>query len=427
MLLADRATTRQRRPPVVASEAATLDTILRDDLLTVHLQPIVEIGSSEVLGYEALARGPAGSPLESPLAMFEAAARFDRVAELDRRCVAQAFRTAHRLGIPRSHALFVNVEPTSLLDLAQDPELASYAGAGTLVVEFLERDLADRPADLIAAATLLRRQGVRIALDDVGTHEDSITFMPLLRPDIIKLDRSLIIASPDGRQASDIGAILAEAERTGCTILGEGIETDAHEHRAIAFGARLGQGWRYGRPSGGPGVVATRAHLPSPTEESMVPSTPVDVAFTARTPRIAAKRDLLAFSRHLEGWASASDERPMLLATFQTDARFTPGTRRRYAELASRCSLVGAMGVGLDEHPAPGIRGWSLAANDELVGQWNVLVVGRHIAGALIARDLGGAVDDEMDRQFEFVITYDRTLVVDAARSLMARVIPFTR
>jgi len=427
MLLADRATTRRRQPPVVASAGATLDAILRDDLLTVHLQPIVEIGSGDVLGYEAPARGPAGSLLESPLAMFGAASDADRVEELDRRCVAQALRTARRLGIPRSHALFVNAEPASLLALARDPELASYAASGTLVVEFLERDLADRPADLIAAASLLRRQGVRIALDDVGTHEDSITFMPLLRPDIIKLDRSLVIASPDARQANDIGAILAEAERTGCTILAEGIETDAHEHRGMALGARLGQGWRYGRPSAGPDVPPTRAGLPRPIEESAIASTPVDVAFAARTPRIAAKRDLLAFSRQLEAWASASDERPMLLATFQTDTRFTPATRRRYAELAARCSLVGAMGVGLDDHPAPGIRGWSLAANDVLVDQWNVVVVGRHIAGALIARDLGGVVDDEMERQFEFVITYDRTLVVEAARSLLARVTAVTR
>lgn len=427
MIRVDPATTRRPRPAVVPPAATTLDSILADDLLSVHLQPIVEIGSRRVLGYEALARGPAGSALESPLAMFEAARVADRVAELDRRCVKQALQTARRLGISRSHALFVNVEPISLMALVRDPEVAAYARDGTLVVEFLERALADRPADLIAAATLLRRKGIRIALDDVGTHEDSIGFMPFLRPDIIKLDRSLIIASPDGPQASDIGAILAEAERTGCTILAEGIETDLHEQRALALGAHLGQGWRYGRPAAEPQVPTTRTHLPSPVAESAVARSPVDVAFPARQPRVAAKRDLLAFSRHLETWAFASDERPMLLATFQTDARFTPGTRRRYAELATRCALIGAMGVGLGHEPAAGIRGWSLAANDELVDQWNVLVVGRHIAGGLIARDLGGPSDDELDRRFEFVITYDRALVVEGARSLLARMAPITR
>lgn len=413
--------------PVAVSPALTLGDVLSGDLLRIHLQPIVEIDSGDVVGYEALARGPSGTRLESPLALFEAAQRIGRVADLDRHCVAEAFRTARRLGVTRSHMLFINVEPSRLMEVAHDPEVADYARAGQLVVEFLERDLADRPADLIAAAALLRGHGIRIALDDVGTHEDSITFMPLLRPDIIKLDRSLIIATPDRRQASDIGAVLAEAERSGCTILAEGVETDEHEHRARALGARLGQGWRYGRPAAEPHISHTAAATARPAHVPVVGSTPVDVAFEARTARSATKRDLLAFSRHLEDWAAASDERPILLATFQTDARFTPGTRRRYAVLATRCSLVGAMGVGLDDRPAPGIRGWSLAANDALVDQWNVVVLGRHIAGALIARDLGGSFDDERDRQFEFVITYDRTIVVEAARTLLARVIPITR
>jgi len=427
MIVIEPVSTSRQEVPGVEAPALTLDDALSADLLSSHLQPIVEIASGEIIGYEALARGPKGSRLESPLALFEAACRLGRVAELDRRCVAEALRTARRLGIAGSHALFINVEATSLMGLATDPDVAAYARAGRLVVEFLERDLADRPADLIAAAALLRRQGILIALDDVGTHEDSITFMPLLQPDIIKLDRSLIIESPDSRQVSDLGAILAEAERTGCTILAEGVETDEHEFRAQALGARLGQGWRYGRPSAEPPVARTTVELSSPATVSAVASTPVHVVFQSRPVRTATKRDLLAFSHHLEAWAAASDERPILLGTFQTDARFTPGTRQRYAKLASRCSLVGAMGVGLDDRPAPGIRGWSLAANDALVDQWNVVVLGRHIAGALIARDLGGSYDDEMDRRFEFVITYDRTLVVDAARALLARVTPVTR
>jgi DICT domain-containing protein len=153
-------------------------------------------------------------------------------------------------------------------------------------------------------------------------------------------------------------------------------------------------------------------------------ATPVDIAFAARTDRIASKLDLLGFSRHLEHWAAESSERPVVLATFQTADRFPPATRSWYADLATTCSFVGAMGRGMAASPAPGVRGWSLSDNEALVGQWNVLVVGRHIAGALIALDLNdpdGTPDAE--RRFRFVITYDRALVVEAARALMARVV----
>jgi hypothetical protein len=240
---------------------------------------------------------------------------------------------------------------------------------------------------------------------------------------VIKLDRTLVAEPTTVDRASDLGAVLAEAERSGAIILGEGIETEAHERRALAVGATLGQGWRFGRPAEG---VTPASKFAWPLAAAMRPtdSSPVHVAFGARLPRIATKRDLLAFSRHLEGWAAASGERPVVLGTFQTDARFTPATRRRYADLASHCAFTAAMGVGVGSEPAVGVRGADLRADDALVGQWNVIVIGRHINGALIARDMGDTSADEGARRFEFVITYDRALVVAAAQTLMARISP---
>jgi DICT domain-containing protein len=58
-----------------------------------------------------------------------------------------------------------------------------------------------------------------------------------------------------------------------------------------------------------------------------------------------------------------------------------------------------------------------------LAGEWTVVVVGSHYAGALIAKDLGDT-GPERDRRFEFLVSHDRTLVLDAARSLLSRLVP---
>ena len=108
----------------------------------------------------------------------------------------------------------------------------------------------------------------------------------------------------------------------------------------------------------------------------------------------------------------------MLLACFQEARHFTPATARRFATIARRSPLVAALGMDLSDEPAAGVRGAGFAAGDALRGEWNVLVVGPHQAAALVARDLGDT-GPEPERRFAFATTYDRSLVVAAARSLL--------
>ena len=112
-----------------------------------------------------------------------------------------------------------------------------------------------------------------------------------------------------------------------------------------------------------------------------------------------------------------------MLATFQEASRFTPATWRRYAALAGRNTLVAAPRYGHAQDPAPGVRGQSFDPDDKLRGELDVIVVGPHMAAALIARDVGDDGPDE-ERRFDVVVTYDRELVLTAARALMARVAP---
>jgi DICT domain-containing protein len=69
------------------------------------------------------------------------------------------------------------------------------------------------------------------------------------------------------------------------------------------------------------------------------------------------------------------------------------------------------------------VRGAVLDHDDPVRGEWDLAVVGPHFAGALVARDLGDDGPD-LDRRFEFVLTYERELVVDVASALLARIAP---
>jgi len=81
---------------------------------------------------------------------------------------------------------------------------------------------------------------------------------------------------------------------------------------------------------------------------------------------------------------------------------------------------VGAYGMGLPASPAPGVRGVALDESEALRGEWNVIVLSPHFAAAFVGHDLG---DDGPDaaRRFEFAITHDRGLVIEAARTLLLR------
>lgn len=224
------------------------DVLAQRAVRTVY-QPVVDLVTDEITGYEALARGPRGTPLERPDALFAAAAAAGSTAALDRLCREVAIQGARgRLG--GSLSLFVNVEPVAAghheRQFAASTELS---GAFRVVAELTERDLTARPAELLRMVEAFRALGCGIALDDVGADPASLALLPLLRPDVIKLDLRLVQHRPTEAIAEIFSAVNAEAERTNAVVLAEGIETEEHRCIARSLGATLGHGWLLGRPA----------------------------------------------------------------------------------------------------------------------------------------------------------------------------------
>lgn len=389
-------------------------------------QPICDLTTGTPVAFEALARGPVGTPFHAPDAMFAAAADTGRVVELDWACRAAAYDGALHAGMDRTVPLFVNTEPVAL-DEACPPRLQGVVSAAharlRVISEFTERDLASRPASLIAAAAAARRRGWGVALDDVGTEPASLALLPFVHPDVVKLDRRLVQQRTDDDVAGIVTAVLSYAESSGAAILAEGIETEEHRSIALAYGATLGQGWLFGRPGPLPAALPLSApNMPALRLPSTGP-TPYQVAAGARPMRRAEKRLLLGLSHHLENAAYGLGGATVVLACFQHAQHFTPDTSRRYARLRNAAVLVGAVGQGMAVEPVPGVRGASLQIGDPLSDEWTVIVVSPHYTAALIARDCGDSGPQPL-RRFDFCVTHDRTLVLAAATALMSRLLP---
>jgi len=411
------------RPATPQRTDLTLDDLLRDGGLHCVYQPFVDVDTGAVLAFEALLRGPAESGWQSPMVLLDAARAADRLADLERASLQAALTDAALFSQGRPATLFVNIEPSTVtqrLDVVLDA-LATRASHIQVVVEITERALAADLAGIMAAAERLRAAGYAIALDDVGVEPASLAFIPLLRPEIVKLDLRLLRTVKDPATVAVAGAVRAYAEEAGAEVVAEGIETPHDLTRALVLGATLGQGWLWAR--------GERQFRPSTFRPERFAARPIGTALRA-TPyelvgagkriRHAPKNLLVPVSKTLELMALQATVPPVLLAAFENVRFFRPSTTRRFTELAARLPFVAALGVDMPPSPAPGVRGGNLSVQDPLASEWTVVVVGAHVSAALMARDLGDTGPDS-DRQFEFTVSYDRGLVTAAAHSMVGR------
>jgi EAL domain-containing protein (putative c-di-GMP-specific phosphodiesterase class I) len=411
------------RSPVIV---AAFNTVMAVRGIRCVYQPIVAIATEDVIGYEALARGPAGTTWSTPEALVSYAAEVGRLPELDWICRAAAIRGALAAAYPADLPLFVNVEPASSRTPCP-PDLLDVIHRGVdeleVVAEVTERSVASDPAGLFAVIDDLRGRANRIALDDVGSDAASQAMMSLIRPDVIKLDRTIVQGPETPVTHAVVDAVLAEAKRTGALILAEGIETPRHLDTAKAMGATLGQGWLFGRPGPCPERFdAATVALPRLAAPSLAANTPFHVAAAGVTPDRAGRETLLRLSRELEDRGVRATEPTVLLTTFQTREHFDADTRDRYAELAEHAILTATFAEGMPPVPAPHIRGCALPVGDPLIGEWDVIVIGSQFAGGMFAREhlpAGGG-----DREFDVILSYDRELILAAARPLLERLVP---
>jgi EAL domain-containing protein (putative c-di-GMP-specific phosphodiesterase class I) len=236
-----------------------LSRILALESIATQFQPIVSVKRKSLIGVEALARAtdPADDKAVSPVQLFKWAREAGRLLELDQVCQANAMR--HFSGLPVRDPellMFMNVE-ASLLDA--NPALSLLAAAQkagvkpqNIVIEVNETEVLDQSV-LIAFVQRHREQGFLIAMDDLGSGHSGLQRWPLLKPDIIKLDRSLVDGVAGNFFAQELlRSLIALGRQTGALILAEGVETQADVTTCLELGVDLFQGYFFARPAGAP-------------------------------------------------------------------------------------------------------------------------------------------------------------------------------
>ena len=228
--------------------------ILKDSNITTYYQPIISLKNSEVLGYEALSRGPVNSYFHSPEKLFDFAKKINKVWELDLLCRLNAIKKAK--GIIDNKLLFINIDS----DIINDPLFRK-----GFTKEFLDNHNIDSShvifeitehtavADYKMFNEVLenyRQQGYRIALDDVGEGYSGLRLMTEVRPDFIKIDMSLIRnIDKDMMKKELLKSFQRFAKITNIHLVAEGIETYDELKTLIEIGIPYGQGYYLQRPS----------------------------------------------------------------------------------------------------------------------------------------------------------------------------------
>lgn len=231
---------------------------LRGLTVASHFQPIYSLSHGRVVGHEALlrAKDAAGQPV-SPPDVFRACTSSAELAVCDsvsrlvhvRNFVAQA---------PEAQWVFLNIHPEVFTHLVKQTDngqeyLRSAAdqlglpGEGT-VLEVLETEVTDVAA-MEAAMAAVRLHGCLIAIDDFGAGQSNFDRVWRLKPDIVKLDRSLVArAAQDRRTQRVVSQMVSLLHECGAMVLMEGVETVEEALLAMEADADMVQGWYFGRP-----------------------------------------------------------------------------------------------------------------------------------------------------------------------------------
>ena len=253
---ADNSTRAAQRRQLVLEDA--LRRAVSEDELVVVYQPIVDLGSDRVVGAEALVRWPQPEG-QTPIGPDEFIPLAEALGLMDRlgtRVFEQACRQLrHWQHLPDHEAFWVsvNVAPVQL----RDPNLvdrfieitqAEGVSPDCVKLEITESALEQSFDQVSYAIDTLLAAGFPLALDDFGIGHSSLGRLIELPFSVLKVDRSFVAQTPDGRGAAVVASLSHLSEHLQLQALGEGVETAAHEAYLRECGYAYAQGYYYGKP-----------------------------------------------------------------------------------------------------------------------------------------------------------------------------------
>lgn len=228
--------------------------ILKKQDITSWFQPIVNVDTADLLGWEAFTRGPLNGPCNDAPSLFDSAAEAGVLKPFDLLCLSNAALCFEQLQLESK--LFVNL--TNEMLIASSGKLKEQVGAliannrvppSRIVLEIDERSASKNIDELMIAAHFFQEQGFEIALDDLGSTASSQALWAELKPDYVKIDRRFI-QNINGSSAKQdvVREIIAIARSVESIVIAEGVETHAELDTLKSLGIALVQGYLIQHP-----------------------------------------------------------------------------------------------------------------------------------------------------------------------------------
>lgn len=224
--------------------------------LVLHYQPIVDLGTLQIAGFEALVRwNHPRLGLLSPADFIHLAEETGLIREMgewiiERACsVTSAWQSMHGRPLTISVNLSaLQFRQADLLGLIGQSVRKAGLIPGSLQLEITETVLMRDDSTTMENLHGLRDLGVAIAIDDFGIGYSSLSYLKLFEVDVLKIDRSFVSSIEDARSYALTKAICQLGQTLGHRVIAEGIETTAQLEALRSFGCDLGQGYLLGRP-----------------------------------------------------------------------------------------------------------------------------------------------------------------------------------
>lgn len=238
----------------IGTELSVQNLIESGGLLT-FFQPIVSVRRKAVMGVEALMRGqhPQTGQILTPKDLVESALAQQVYPQLDRTARNQALAHFFQRGFHSQILLFLNLDLDLICTDRQVDELIDRVrtlgiAPSSIVLELVESQF-DEIERLNRVVSRFREHGMRVAVDDVGAGHSNLERISLIRPDILKIDRSLCAKLGKDHCTEEVFAALAIlARKIGALVVAEGIETHRQAVVALERGADLLQGYLIHKP-----------------------------------------------------------------------------------------------------------------------------------------------------------------------------------
>jgi EAL domain-containing protein (putative c-di-GMP-specific phosphodiesterase class I)/GGDEF domain-containing protein len=228
-----------------------LKGIISEKQLKAAFQPVRRLSDGAVTGFEALIRGPQGSALERPSALFSVSHQNDMDVELESLCLETIFA-----GLPkavRERQLFVNASATLLrhpIFLNARNLTAINKAHPDVVLEISEKEVVGDWASFRDILQVVRKANFKIAIDDAGSGYSGLETILYLRPDYIKIADSLVRhLETDPIKREIIASLASIGRRINASLIAEGIEREEEGAALRELGIEYGQGFLLGRPS----------------------------------------------------------------------------------------------------------------------------------------------------------------------------------